>query len=428
MSSANGVEVDLAVIGGGLAGLATTAFATKRGLKTVQVSSTAGEMLFASGLLDLLGIHPLAQQKVWQDPWAGIAALIRDNPEHPYARVGLENIRQAWHEFLGFLQEAGLSYTGWPEVNAEVVTCAGTRKVTYRVPATMWPGVTGFQEKLPTLIVDFDGMKDFSGRQLVSTFGPNWPGLRSQRVVFPREAPGKDRHNVFMAESLGFPDVRQALAAAIRPVLKEAELVGVPAILGLQGPETVAADLEEQIGVPLFEIPTLPTSVPGLRLKETMEQELLRRGATLVRGGRAVAVNSEGRRCVEVLVESGSSKESLKASGMVLATGRFLGGGLAADLNGIWETLLGLPVHQPATRNEWHRSEFLDPRGHPVNRAGLEVDSFFRPLGENGHCAFENLFAAGSVLAHQDWMRMKCGAGIAIATAYRAVQSFIECS
>jgi glycerol-3-phosphate dehydrogenase subunit B len=32
------------------------------------------------------------------------------------------------------------------------------------------------------------------------------------------------------------------------------------------------------------------------------------------------------------------------------------------------------------------------------------------------------------VLAHQDWMRMKCGAGLAIATAYGAVQSFIHCS
>jgi glycerol-3-phosphate dehydrogenase subunit B len=32
------------------------------------------------------------------------------------------------------------------------------------------------------------------------------------------------------------------------------------------------------------------------------------------------------------------------------------------------------------------------------------------------------LFAAGSILAHQDWMRMKCGSGLAIATAYAAVE------
>ena len=40
--------------------------------------------------------------------------------------------------------------------------------------------------------------------------------------------------------------------------------------------------------------------------------------------------------------------------------------------------------------------------------------------------AFENLFAAGSILAHPDWMRQKCGAGLAIATAYGAVKAFGE--
>jgi hypothetical protein len=29
-------------------------------------------------------------------------------------------------------------------------------------------------------------------------------------------------------------------------------------------------------------------------------------------------------------------------------------------------------------------------------------------------------------LAHQDWKRMKCGSGLAISTAYGAVQSFIN--
>jgi len=45
-------------------------------------------------------------------------------------------------------------------------------------------------------------------------------------------------------------------------------------------------------------------------------------------------------------------------------------------------------------------------------------------LDDSGQPAFENLFAAGSILAHQDWMRQKCGAGLAIATAYSAVKAF----
>jgi len=188
----------------------------------------------------------------------------------------------------------------------------------------------------------------------------------------------------------------------------------------------VAAELEQQIGVPVFEIPTMPPSVPGLRLRDAIEQELLRCGAVLMQGRRAVAINQNGRRCVSVAVQSEFSQETIETQGIVLATGRFLGGGLVAGRNGIREALLDLPVHQPEKRKDWHLHSFLDPKGHPVNRAGLEVDDFLRPLGVDGRCACENLFVAGSLLAHQDWKRMKCGSGLAIATAYGAVRSFID--
>jgi glycerol-3-phosphate dehydrogenase subunit B len=83
-------------------------------------------------------------------------------------------------------------------------------------------------------------------------------------------------------------------------------------------------------------------------------------------------------------------------------------------------------LHQPETRAQWHRENFLDRRGHQINQAGLEIDDHFRPLGFNGKPAFNTLFAAGSILAHQDWKRMKCGSGLAVATAFGAVKSFVK--
>ena len=83
-------------------------------------------------------------------------------------------------------------------------------------------------------------------------------------------------------------------------------------------------------------------------------------------------------------------------------------------------------MYQPKHRNQWHRRSFLDPKGHPVNQSGLETDAWFRPLTAEGEPAFDRLFAAGSILAHQDWIRMKCGAGLSITTAYAAVKAFAE--
>jgi len=96
-------------------------------------------------------------------------------------------------------------------------------------------------------------------------------------------------------------------------------------------------------------------------------------------------------------------------------------------LSGVSESLMQLPVRRPEKREDWHRERFLDSRGHPLNRSGLTIDDYSRPLSAAGTPAYENLFAAGSILAHQDWVREKSGAGIAVTTAYKAVQSFIRC-
>ena len=76
MSNSQSIKCELTVIGTGIAGMASALFAANRGLSTVQVGST-GEIIFASGLLDLMGVHPIQEKKSWRDPWAGIDGLVR---------------------------------------------------------------------------------------------------------------------------------------------------------------------------------------------------------------------------------------------------------------------------------------------------------------------------------------------------------------
>ena len=92
------IKCDLLVIGTGMAGMAAALFAARRGIDTVQVGMT-GEINFASGLLDLLGVHPVATGQSWYDPWDGIAQLIKDQPHHPYARIGWTPSGPAWRNW-----------------------------------------------------------------------------------------------------------------------------------------------------------------------------------------------------------------------------------------------------------------------------------------------------------------------------------------
>jgi glycerol-3-phosphate dehydrogenase subunit B len=184
----------------------------------------------------------------------------------------------------------------------------------------------------------------------------------------------------------------------------------------------VHAAFEAGLGVPVFEIATMPTSVPGLRLLGALESVVSTRGVTRRQRASVRALTFEGSTATLAL-EGAASGERIQARAVVLATGRFNGRGLTADQTSVHESLLGLPVQQPASREDWHESDFLAPAGHAVNRAGLRTDDAWRPLDASGKPAWARLFAIGSILADQDWMREKCGSGLAIATAWATVEA-----
>ena len=415
-------KFDLVVIGAGMAGAAAAVFAANRGLATAQVGET-GEIIFASGYLDLLGVYPQAEKNILKDPWAGLERLAREEPGHPLARIEPAQIRLAMDEFLAFLEAGGLPYRRDGEKNSTVLTPLGTVKPTYCVPQTMWAGTAALREKKHCLLVDIRGLRGFSARQVAAVWSQSWPHLRTVTLHFPDSDHLAELYTETMARQLELPRYLDQLAGRIKPHVKDARVVGLPAILGFQGSVDVVANLEEILGVSVFEIPTMPPGVPGLRLREIFGDRIPELGVRLFREKRVLAVRPEKSGSFTLAIGSDARQDTIRANRVILASGRFLGKGLLAAEDGIREPLFNLPVFQPRSRNRWHRRYFLDPRGHRVNRAGLETDETFRPLDENGQPVFENLYAAGSILAHQDWMRMKCGSGLAVATAFAAVEA-----
>jgi glycerol-3-phosphate dehydrogenase subunit B len=424
MTDTINIDCDLVIIGAGMAGMAASLFAGNRNIEAVQVGITS-EIIFASGLLDLMGVHPVALGIIRKDPWEGIEKLCQDIPDHPYAKISPTIIHDAFEELITFLNASGLVYIQHERQNAFVLTPVGTVKPSYFIPQTMWNGVRALAKKKPCLIVDIEGLKGFSARQIVASFKSRWPGLDHATISFPGSLNPGEVYLEPLARSLVIPQTRKALADKLRPHLKNAHFLGMPAVFGIQDSHKILADIEKMVGIPMFEIPTMPPSIPGLRIKETFESNLPAKGVQRFFQKRVMGVQREGKGFV-VQIGDTSPETLIKTRGIVLASGRFLGKGLSADRKQIRETIFNLPVHQPSKRYEWHCYEFLDPAGHPVNRAGLVTDDRFRPLDLSGNVVHDRLFAAGSILAHQDWMRQKCGSGLAIATAYAAVNAFLN--
>ncbi len=412
-------DTDLAVIGSGLAGFAASTFALNRGIRTAQVGNT-GAVAYTTGYLDLLGRVHNEDACPTADPWAGIRDLAGSQPRHPLARVAEHDIRLAFREFTDFLCESGILYNGPGEVNVTALTPAGTLKPTLCVPASMQAGVDALARKCRCLIVDFKGLRGFSARQVVANLKDRWPDLRAERILFPEMERGEIYPEV-MARALEVPAHREALALRIREISGDAEAIGLPAVLGMHAPDQVMAEMQRLVGLPIFEIPTMPPSVPGIRLREMFEQVFPGKGLTLIPQQKVTSLIFKADTTLLSLADN-YGPITIAAKAVILATGRFLSGGLIAAIDGIREPLIGLPVTQPSSREDWFHQQYMEKRGHGIHLTGIEVDDQFRPLDKDGKPVNERLFAAGLILAHQDWIRGRCGAGVALASAYRAVE------
>ena len=198
--------------------------------------------------------------------------------------------------------------------------------------------------------------------------------------------------------------------------------LALPALLGMREPWKVKKDLEEIIGAEVFEIPILPPSIPGMRIFNRFKEWLIQRGVTFLLGHPVSKAILKGKRCEGIHVLNPPIFNSYSADRYILATGRFIGGGLVADEEKIFEPIFNLPVAQPESREEWFGKSFFDDLSHPVHQAGILTDSSFRPVDEKGELLLENVWVAGSILADHHSVDEKSREGIEIATGYMAAK------
>jgi glycerol-3-phosphate dehydrogenase subunit B len=171
--------------------------------------------------------------------------------------------------------------------------------------------------------------------------------------------------------------------------------------------------------VPVFEIPTLPPSIPGWRLNQILVKAIESRGGKVENGIQALSAKVDQGQVISVQTEASARQRSLTASRFILATGGVLGGGLHTYYEGeIQEIVMNLPVAAPGEFSDWLDTEFLSPVGHPVFQSGIKVDENFRPISEDGRPIYENISVIGNMLANAQSIRERSLEGIALTTGF----------
>jgi glycerol-3-phosphate dehydrogenase subunit B len=419
---------DVVVIGAGLAGLTAAVRLAEAGARVLVVAKGVGATHLSPVTIDVLGYAP---ERVEEPPKA-IEDLVARHPGHPYRLVGAQGVRDAAAWFAAGFADGPLApyaYTGSVERNMLLPTAIGVLKPSAVVPETVGGG--DLRGGGSVCVVGFRALKDFYALLLADNLARQ-PGVAGRGIEL--DLSPEDRADV---NALGFargfdePSFRGRVVAQLAPRLRGDERVAFPAVLGIADPHRVWSELEDRLGHPVFEIPTLPPSVPGMRVFATLRERLRRAGGRLVLNNVVTGPENPDpatRRLTGVRTRVGLREVIHGADWIVLATGGFSSGGVAFDSR--WhgrETALGLPVSGiPAPGQERFRPGYFDDQ--PMGRAGVAVDADQRPLRPDGAAVFRNVLVAGATLAGSEPWREKSGDGISLATGHRSAGLILEAS
>jgi glycerol-3-phosphate dehydrogenase subunit B len=404
---------DTIVIGAGLAGLMGALALAEAGRAPLLLAKGQGATHWTGGTIDVWGAAGEGGPRV------ALGELIAAQPDHPFARAGIAGVEAALDRFRALMEAARYPYVGSLDRNVLLPTALGALRPAALLPATMAAGDSRLGGSL--LIAGFRELRDFFPPLAAANLAAQ--GISAQGVYL-RLPPIKrklDFSTRSFAQLFDDPAFCQDIGRQLRELKGDARRIGLPAVLGLSDPLGVVAELQRLSGAQIFEIPTLPPSVPGMRLFEIFRQAIVRAGGRIQIGSPVVRAEGADNRLAAVYSEAAARDQAHRVGVCLLATGGVAGGGIRTDHTGaVWETALGLPLHAPSGRGEWFAARFLAEGGHPIYRAGVATDAQLRPLDGDGQPVYQNVVVAGAALAGADPVRERCLSGLALATGWKA--------
>jgi glycerol-3-phosphate dehydrogenase subunit B len=414
---------DTVVIGAGLAGLTAALRLAEAGQRVIVLAKGVGATHLAPATIDVLGYvdGPV------DSPARVLPAYAAANPGHPYARLPVELLRACVDWFKARLGDHG--YRGGLEENFLVPTAVGVAKPTALLPETMaaadlrtggrfiFVGLRGFKDFFPAYLADNLARASLpSAASITTRVVELTPPLADTRDV---SAPG-------FARRFEQAEFRESVLVELGRRLVPGEKIGFPAVLGLGRAREVWHELETRLGHPVFEVPTLPPSVQGLRLFATMTTALRRHGARLVVGTTVAGAERSGNRVGGVVAQTAGRPLTYRARSFVLATGGFAAGGLELDSTGtIRETVFDLPLAgAPRPQRPPFGTGYFDE--HAISRTGVAVDEKMRPVNGADVPVYENVHAVGATLGGAVPWREASGNGLSLASGYAAASAILE--
>lgn len=396
------------VVGEGIAGLSAAIRLAQLGAPVTIVTFGRGGGWLSHGCVDLLGYAP----NLVDDPFAAMTEL---DAAHPYRVLGIDVVKAAAQWFAALTSEY---LCGDITRNYLLPTAIGALRPTALAPASF--AAADARRVASYAVVGVQQVKDFQAAMVAGNIArtkylENRDLTTSLASVSFIPRPGENDPTSFTFHN-GMAERAEDFGRAIRKAAGEGEVVLLPGVL-------VRSDLVKRVqnvvGRPIAEVAMQPPAPAGPILAQALIDKAKALGVRRMIGAKAVGLVTKGHRVSGVSVQVAGRSREIAGDAVIYAPGGFEFGALSVDSFGrISDTAFGLPLTR-ADAGGLVTANYQAPQ--PLFEVGVRIDESCRVLGDDG-VLYENLYAAGSVIAGaQRWVE-KSGEGIALATGFRAAE------
>jgi len=403
------MKTDVIIIGAELDAFVTSIRLNELGFNTRIFSSGKGSLLYSLGNIKILNLVETINEK--NSPFS-----LFDNLKlnHPYNIIGKENVKKSidWFFSLNFFNRIKINQYSY---NINTLSPIG-RKI---------PCIGLYYKQIcfndlknqEISIVEFENHKDFHSELIAKSIKKIAKSIEIIKIQQPDDSKNSDSSSL----AISFDNLASSenyFNSLKKRLNKNSSIVIFPAVLGLNKYIKVIQTAEKILNKKCVEAPTLPPSIPAIRLNLDLEKEVMEHN-NLHKGSVISKAKIENNKCLYLI---DNFERIFNADAFVVSNGGVLMGGIKVYSNGdIREN-----IFNPKIQNNNHllkdkSSESLNA----LQTSGVLTNNKLNPFLDDDSI-INNVFYTGRNLANWNPSTEFSGEGISIASGWYTANNIAE--